>query len=137
MDFIHTRFALRDLLSGIAPVADQRSTTLLSHMQGLPDAIRRTIQENAPELTVGQTLQLAPEQLAEQTGLPVAEARRLFTHALGIRYGQAFASPGEANRGGRAGSTGGSERRNGDQASQQPPQRQEEDGEPGGRSDQR
>ena len=96
VDFIHTDFALRELLNGLDSTSIAQLTRSLHEVA--PAHLQEQIRHKAPGLTVGQALQQPPEELAATIESSPLEARRLLTHALGIRMVSPASAPGSVRR---------------------------------------
>jgi len=107
VSFLATRFALRRLLAGLDDLPVDQNPQPLAEVKGLDPNTRALVRKRAPRLTVGETLQLAPEDLARRLKLDPLEARTIFHQILGVTPTQDFQTGGvsEARTAGVSGGT--------------------------------
>jgi hypothetical protein len=103
---LHARFAIRALLAGVEPQAEQYMTAELTQVKALPETLRTRLESSGIRVSAGKALRMSPEELAENTGLSSHEARRVFTALLGVRRGVRHVTPGQAEPQTRSGDKG-------------------------------
>jgi hypothetical protein len=94
VDFLKTRFSLRQMLSGLVEQAPTRLTQPLSEANGLDEQTRQVIREYAPDLSLGTALALPPEGLAARLGLNSSQVRTILHQVIGVSATAPFPTPG-------------------------------------------
>ncbi|HEY5958760.1 MAG TPA: hypothetical protein VIV60_19500, partial [Polyangiaceae bacterium] len=108
IDFVHTAFAVRDLLNGVTepPIPEVR-TAKASLPDTVSPALRAKVQSSAAPMTTHQIMRTSTEDLVQHAGLSIREARELKLNAAGIAIrGSSFepkqAPPRRAGKSARA-----------------------------------
>jgi hypothetical protein len=106
VDFLKTRFALRQMLSGLEQQAPAQLTQPLYQSAGLDKDTGALIHRHAPDLTLGTALTLSPEDLAARVQVSSLAARDIFHQVIGVSAAASFKTPG-MSAGRNSGNVGG------------------------------
>lgn len=92
VDFIQSAFATRELLMSRHPTVVSKEG-LVHELTEVPEDIRKHLKTKSASLSVSDVLKQSPENVAEQTGLPVRDARQLIVSLAGVRQVSAYQNP--------------------------------------------
>lgn len=84
VDFLHAHFVLRELFAKIHPDAVREFNRPLYQVEHLSGEWKQRAQDQAPDLSIWDTLVLPPDDLAARLGMSQEEAHRLQTDLIGL-----------------------------------------------------
>ena len=84
IDFLHTRFAIRELLRGALLRDPKRLEQPVYTLATLPKELQVLLQKDAASLTVGEALRTNPDRLMSALMIPVESVRAIYAAIIGV-----------------------------------------------------